>query len=81
MVRLRQIGRDQYELEVGNWVFLFSYGIPVAAFDRKGNLKFETEEYFSVTTSRHIMRWMERLPGSAGTMKQRKIESLLERED
>jgi hypothetical protein len=76
-VRLRCVGKEQYELETDRWIFFFSYGVPVGAFDKKGKLKFETDSYFTITTSRHIMKWMERMPGEAGSLKQEKLESLI----
>jgi hypothetical protein len=78
MVRLREIGRDQQELEIGDWIFLFSYGVPVAACDKRGNVKYETESHYSVTTSRHVMKWLERVPGEAKTMLQTELEKLIE---
>ncbi len=80
MVRLRQIGRDQYELDVGDRTFLFSYGAPVAVVDKKDGVKYESsDDGMTITTQRHVMNWMARVEGEPKTLKQWEIENLLER--
>ena len=55
-MKLKPIGSNQTELQLGNGVLiLFSYQTPVAA---KINGEFyKTEQRFSVTTTKHVNNW------------------------
>ena len=57
-MKLRQIGSNQTEVIIGNKTVLFSYETPVAAFIN-GQGFIQTEKKWSVTTSRHINKWLQ----------------------
>jgi hypothetical protein len=58
-MKLKQLGSNKTEVEFtdGTTVF-FSYETPVALQDTHGNY-FRTEEFWSVTTSKHINQWLK----------------------
>ena len=58
-MQLRQLGSNKTEVEFtdGTTVF-FSYSTPVALQDAQGNY-FRTEDFWSVTTSKHINQWLK----------------------
>jgi len=56
-MKLKQLNKTAAtEVEIGEWSILFSYSTPVAANGPGGF--FRTEEKFSVTTSKHINKWL-----------------------
>ena len=55
-MKLNPIGSNMNEVEVGGKSILFSYKTPVAGYDDKG--AFRSEDYFSVTTSKHINKYL-----------------------
>jgi len=56
-MKLTPIAANQTEVETNEGRIFFSYKTPVAAYLwGKGYIK--TEKYWSVTTSRHINKWM-----------------------
>jgi hypothetical protein len=58
-MKLRQIGSNQTELTLPcGAVVLFSYETPVAAQLASGGFV-RTEQKWSVTTSRHINKWLQ----------------------
>ena len=57
MDMLRVLGPNMTEVDKGDAVVFFSYNTPVAAFV-PGNGYIKTAEKFSVTTSRHVNRWL-----------------------
>jgi len=58
-MKLRQIAANQTELTLPNGaVVLFSYETPVAAQLASGGFV-RTEQKWSVTTSRHINKWLQ----------------------
>ena len=56
-MKLKPIANNQTELHINGNIFFFSYETPVAA--RIEGEYFKTDEKFSVTTSRHINKWVE----------------------
>ncbi len=56
-MKLKLIGSNQTELDLGFAQVFFSYETPVAACLTDGSFV-RTEEYYSVTTSKHINRWL-----------------------
>ena len=73
-MRLKPIGSNQTELvKTDGTVLFFSYETPVAGFDKDGH--FRTEEKFSVTTTKHINRWLFGM--NYRTVSQAYIKSLL----
>jgi len=77
MARLRVVpaGSNMTELHTGDANILFSYQTPVAA-HVYGRGWLMTRAFYSVTTSRHINRW---IPDGVGVEKvdQREIEGLV----
>jgi len=53
---LRKLGDNETEVSLGTGTVLFSYETPVAA-NVDGKF-YKTDEFFSVTTSRHINKWL-----------------------
>lgn len=56
-MKLRHIGSNQTEVDIGNATVLFSYNTPVAA--NKDGRFYRTAEHHSVTTSKHINKWLD----------------------
>ncbi len=56
MMKLNPVGSNMNEVEVNGKSILFSYKTPVAGYDEQG--AFRTEDYFSVTTSKHINKYL-----------------------
>lgn len=56
-MKVKNIGSNQTEIEVGEKTVLVSYETPVAC-HIQGEGYYRTEEKFSVTTSRHINKWL-----------------------
>lgn len=56
MLKLKPIGSNMTEVEVNGKSILFSYATPVAGYDSDG--AFRTDEYYSVTTSKHINKYL-----------------------
>lgn len=57
-MRLNPIGSNMTEVEAGNKTILFSYKTPVA-FHEAGVGYAKTNKHWSVTTSRHINKWLK----------------------
>ena len=56
-MKLKQIGSNQTELDLGFAQVFFSYETPVAACLTDGTLV-RTEQWYSATTSKHINKWL-----------------------
>ena len=54
-MKLNPVGSNMNEVEIGGKSILFSYKTPVAGYDDLG--AFRSEDYFSVTTSKHINKF------------------------
>lgn len=72
-MRLERQGKTSATLvDIGENQVLYSYSTPVAAFvPGRGYLK--TDTYHSVTTSRHINKWID---GSSTTIPQAEINAI-----
>jgi len=55
-MKLNPVGSNMNEVEVNGKSILFSYKTPVAGYDDQG--AFRTDEFFSVTTSKHINKYL-----------------------
>ena len=55
-MKLNPVGSNMNEVEVNGKSILFSYKTPVAGYDDQG--AFRTEDFFSVTTSKHINKYL-----------------------
>ncbi len=56
MMKLNPVGSNMNEVVVDGKSILFSYKTPVAGWDDQG--AFRTDEFFSVTTSKHINKYL-----------------------
>ena len=57
-MNLKQVGSNQTELKMNDYIVLVSYQTPVAIQDRKTGAFYQTEKKWSKTTSRHIGQWL-----------------------
>lgn len=57
-MKLKPIGSNMTELETEKATILFSYSTPVAACMKDGSGFVRTDRRWSVTTSRHINKWL-----------------------
>ena len=55
-MKLNPVGSNMNEVVVDGKSILFSYKTPVAGYDDNG--AFRTDEFFSVTTSKHINKYL-----------------------
>jgi len=55
-MKLRNIGSNMTELDLGGCTVLFSYSTPVAGMGDDG--LWRTDKYYSPTTTRHINKWL-----------------------
>ena len=60
-MKLKQIGSNMTELDLGLVQVFFSYETPVAARTDTGAL-FRTSTKYSVTTTKHINKWLQGMP-------------------
>ncbi len=61
-MKVKNVGSNMTELQLNNGTsVLFSYETPVAAYVSFGNIDgwFKTEQWYSVTTSKHVNKWLE----------------------
>ena len=56
-MKLKQLAPNQTEIELNGATIFFSYATPVAAC--KDGQFYQTEEFHSKTTSKHINAWLE----------------------
>ena len=58
-MQIRPIGSNQTELiKDDGTIILFSYETPVAAYSAETGEYLRTKDFFSVTTSRHLNKWL-----------------------
>lgn len=57
-MRIKQIGSNMIEVSIGVYDILVSYDTPVAAIDRASDNAYRTDKFHSVTTSKHINKWL-----------------------
>ena len=61
MLKVKQVGSNMTQVERSDVVVLFSYSTPVAAFiPGRGYIK--TSTHYSVTTTKHISKWIGNQP-------------------
>jgi hypothetical protein len=58
-MKIRNIGSNMTEVRTADHTILFSYETPVACFDNTAAAYYRTKQKFSVTTSRHINKWLD----------------------
>lgn len=58
-MNLKPLGSNQTEIETSKATILFSYKTPVAACMKDGSGFFRTSKKWSMTTSRHINKWLD----------------------
>jgi hypothetical protein len=73
-LHLTPLGANVTEVRYGDNYVLFSYQTPVAYMDVSGTC-FQTNEKFSVTTSKHISKWLN--GRFAAKVNQDQIENLV----
>ena len=73
-MKLKNIGSNQTELDLGFAQVFFSYETPVAARLTDGSLV-RTDQWYSATTSKHINKWLQGC--DALTVSQYRIDCLL----
>lgn len=73
-MKLKPIASNMTEVETAKATILFSYSTPVAACMNDGSGFVRTAEHYSVTTSRHINKWLN--GAKARTVPQSEINSL-----
>ena len=73
-MKLKQLGSNQTELDMGFAQVFFSYETPVAARLTDGSLV-RTEQWYSATTSKHINKWLQGC--ECQTVPQARIDCLL----
>ena len=60
-MKIKNVGSNMTEVEINGCILLYSYSTPVAGKNTDGwcvgNSMFKTDEFWSVTTSRHINKW------------------------
>lgn len=76
-MKLRNLGANQTEVTVGDKTVLFSYNTPVAYSD--GTWTYVTSKKWSVTTSRHINKWISKFAPARYPLdiSQEKIDAVL----
>ena len=57
-MQIKSLGANQVEIQTNSATVLYSYSTPVAAFVLERNGYIRTNEFWSVTTSRHINQWL-----------------------
>ena len=62
-MKLTPIASNMTEVDMGDVVVMFSYSTPVAALV-KGDGYYRTEKKWSMTTSRHINKWLNGIKAS-----------------
>ena len=58
-MKIKQIASNMTELHTDDHVILFSYETPVAALRKADHEYLRTDLFWSVTTSRHINKWLQ----------------------
>lgn len=76
-MKLTQLGSNQTLLTLGENEVLFSYETPVAGYNERIGW-FRTEEKFSVTTTKHINRYLKKALSSSIVVPQQYIENMVE---
>ena len=66
-MKLKVIGSNQTEVEIGNKKVLFSYNTPVAYYDLETKQAYKTNKIWSNTTSKHITAWINSIEVSLVT--------------
>jgi hypothetical protein len=77
-MKLTPLAANMNEVEIGNTLVLFSYKTPVAC-HIEGKGYFKTDMKWSVTTSRHINKWLALHNTShVGLIAQKALDDLME---
>jgi len=73
-MKIKSIASNMTELHTDDAVILFSYETPVAALRKADHEYLKTDLFWSVTTSRHINKWLKGV--DAQTVSQADLEEL-----
>jgi hypothetical protein len=58
-MKIKSLGKNITQVETRDYIILVSYETPVAAYDKGECKHYKTDEFYSVTTSRHINQWLD----------------------
>jgi hypothetical protein len=58
-MRVKNISSNMTEVDAKNHTVLVSYETPVACYDKTAATYYRTTTKFSVTTSKHINKWLD----------------------
>ncbi len=75
-MKLKQIGSNQAELTTNGMVVLFSYSTPVAAMLPSGRYV-KTSTKYSVTTTKHVNKWLQGVFSDVETVAQGVLDGLI----
>ena len=73
-MKIKSIASNMTELHTDDAVILFSYSTPVAALRKADHKYLRTDQFWSVTTSRHINKWLSGV--DAQTVPQAELEGM-----
>ena len=74
-MKIKQIASNQTELSTNGMIVLFSYSTPVAAMLPSGRYV-KTSTKYSVTTTKHINKWLQGVGDSVELVEQSFIDNL-----
>ena len=74
-MKLKQIGSNQAELTTNGMIVFFSYSTPVAAMLPSGRYV-KTKTKYSVTTTKHVNKWLQGVADSVELVDQSFIDNL-----
>lgn len=75
-MKVKNLGTNQTEIEIGSFHVLLSYETPVACYDAIEDKYFVTNQFHSKTTSRHINKWIN--PCRVEQIAQSTLDTLLD---
>ena len=58
-LKLKPIASNMNLIDTPDYLVLFSYATPVACYDKKTYDYFKTDKKWSMTTTRHINKWLD----------------------
>ena len=74
-MKIKQIASNQTELSTNGMIILFSYRTPVAAMLPSGHYV-KTKTKYSVTTTKHVNKWLQGVADSVELVDQSFIDNL-----
>jgi hypothetical protein len=74
-MNIQVLGSNQTQIDTERYTVFFSYNTPVAYYDKINGGYYKTSHKWSVTTSKHINRWLESV--KAESVDQTVLDNLL----